>query len=381
MPVWAQDALLAVGVTLVQVQGVLARGPGPGERAISDLAGLGVVLLVVPSLAIAVRRRTPELVLGVAAVASGTYYALDYSDGPGWLALFISLWSLTAYGDGRRSVRVGAGVITLLAVVWLVAGYDVEPPAAVGWVFFRIGAAVMAAAIGESMRARRVITAEALARAELAERTREETARARVADERLRIAREVHDTVAHAVAVINVQSGTTAHVLGREPDRAREALRAIEQTSARALAELRSILGVLRAEDGRDPAPTLSGVRELVKQAGDAGMDVRAQLPDGDEMPGAVGAAVYRIVQESLTNVLRHSGARHVEVVVDQRPDEVEARVTDDGAGAPSDARPGHGIQGMVERCEALGGTLAAGRREGGGFEVRAVIPVGTRHG
>jgi signal transduction histidine kinase len=142
-------------------------------------------------------------------------------------------------------------------------------------VFFRIGASVMSAGLGESVRTRRVIAADALERAELAERTREEEARARVDEERLRIARDVHDTVAHAIAIINVQSGVTAHLLDKRPERTRAALKAIEQTSSRALREMRSILGVLRdTDDGRAPRPGLGQIDELVATARHAGLDV-----------------------------------------------------------------------------------------------------------
>ena len=171
----------------------------------------------------------------------------------------------------------------MLATGWLVAAADIEPPAAIGWVFFRIGASVMSAALGESVRSRRVIAAEALERAELAERTREEEARSRVDAERLRIAREVHDTVAHAIAIINVQAGVTAHVLDKRPERAREALVAIEQTSSQALHEMRAILGVLRdANDGRVPHPGLGQIDELAAKARDAGLDIKLEVTSSD---------------------------------------------------------------------------------------------------
>ena len=207
------------------------------------------------------------------------YYALDFPDGPGWLGLFVAIYTVTALGDGRRSlVSAGAG-ITALAACWLIAAADIEPRAAIGWVFFRIGASVMSAALGESVRSRRVIAAEAVERAELAERTREQEARARVDEERLRIAREVHDTVAHAIAIINVQAGVTAHVLDKRPDQAREALEAIEQTSSQALREMRTILGVLRdADDGRVPHPGLGQIAELAAKAREAGLDVDLEV-------------------------------------------------------------------------------------------------------
>jgi signal transduction histidine kinase len=256
-PTWALDALLALFVAVIQVWGTASRSAADPEtviRPLADLDHLGYGLLIASGLALAVRRRYPVLVFGATALISATYYLLDFPDGPGWLALFIALYTLTAHGDGRRSLVIAGVGISVLSVCWLVAAADVEPRAAVGWVFFRIGASIMSAALGESTRSRRVITAEALERADLAERTREEEARSRVAQERLRIAREVHDTVAHAIAVINVQAGVTAHVLDKRPERARETLVAIEQTSSRALEEMRTVLGVLRGdEDARAP--------------------------------------------------------------------------------------------------------------------------------
>jgi signal transduction histidine kinase len=351
-------------------------------RPLGDLGALGYALLVVSGLALVVRRRYPTAVFAVAALASLTYYTLDFPDGPGWLGLFVALYTLTAQGDGRRSVVVAGLGITVLAVCWLVAASDVEPREAIGWVFFRIGASVMSAALGESVRSRRVITAEALERAELAERTREEEARARVAQERLRIAREVHDTVAHAIAVINVQAGVTAHVLDKRPERARETLLAIEHTSSRALHEMRAILGVLRGDDGvRLPDPGLDRVTELVERAREAGLDVKLEETSRPAaLPSAVDAAAYRILQESLTNVIRHVGPTRVTIGVEHRADALEITVTDQGrpeaAADPSHSTAGSGIRGMRERCELLGGRLEAGPLPGAGFEVRARLPL-----
>jgi signal transduction histidine kinase len=321
-------------------------------------------------------------VFAATALASFAYYALDFPDGPGWLGLFVAIYTLTALGDGRRSlVTAGAG-IAVLTGCWLIAATDIEPPAAIGWVFFRIGASVMSAALGESVRSRRFIAAEALKRAELAERTREEEARARVDQERLRIAREVHDTVAHAIAIINVQSGVTAHVLDKRPEQVRETLEAIERTSSHALQEMRAILGVLRDDnDGRAPHPGLGQIDELTAKAREAGLDVDLETTSPPPpVPSAVGGAVYRILQESITNVIRHAGPTRVTVAVDYGPDTVEVRVTDEGRREGIDAagpdEPGHGILGMRERCRLLGGELDAGPLPGGGFAVTARLPL-----
>src|SRR5262245_6078527 len=395
-----QDVALALFITVMQVQGTIARVAAEGApRPLTDFANLGLALLVVSGLVVAVRRRWPVPVFVTTALASLVYYGLDFPDGPGWLGLFVALYTLAAYGDGRRSLVI-AGVGTgVLSAGWLLAARDIEPHAAIGWVFFRIGASVGSVALGESVRSRRVIAAEAQERAELAERTREEEARARVDAERLRIAREVHDTVAHAIAIINVQSGVTAHVLDKRPEQAREALQAIEQTSARALREMRAILGVLRDDgDGRMPHPGLGQIDELTAKACDAGLDVKLEATSpATPLPSAVGTAAYRILQESITNVIRHVGPTRVTVALTPRNDVLEIRVTDEGRrrapgddpaaphlpaqhpasnGTGSSATPGRGILGMRERCQLLGGELDAKPTPGGGFEVTARLPL-----
>lgn len=381
LPVAVQDALIATFITVMQVQGTIVRNAG--EVVPRPLDGFAYALLVVSGLAVAVRRRWPVPVLAVAALASAAYYLLGYPDGPGWLGLFIALYTVAAYGDGRRSLLIAGGGIAVLSACWLVAAAGIEPRAAIGWVYFRIGASVMSVALGESVRTRQVIAADAQRRAELAERTREEEARARVDAERLRIAREVHDTVAHAIAIINVQSGVTAHVLDKRPDVAREALRTIERTSSRALHEMRAILGVLRGDDeeGRTPYPGLDRIGELAAKARDAGLDITIEEdPPAAPLPSAVGGAAYRIVQESITNVVRHVGPTRVTVALRPGPDVLEIRVTDEGRReAPAQetcSEPGRGIVGMRERCLLLGGEFEAGPRPGGGFEVRARLPL-----
>jgi signal transduction histidine kinase len=378
-----QDVALALVITVLQVQGTIAKVAVDG---LPDVGTLGIVLLVVSGLALAARRVWPVPVFVTIALASLVYYALDFPDGPGWIALFVSLYTVALYGDGRRSLviaGIGTGVLT---VGWLWAAADIEPRAAIGWVFFRIGASVMSIALGESVRSRKVIAAEAVARAELAERTRDEEARGRVDAERLRIAREVHDTVAHAIAIINVQSGVTAHVLDKRPEQARVALQAIEQTSGRALREMRTILGVLRYdEDVRAPQPGLEQIDELAARARESGLDVTLETASpAVPVPTAVDSAAYRILQESITNVIRHVGPTRVTVALKSGADALEIRVTDEGRRTESAvtdrlsvaSQPGRGIVGMRERCTLLGGSLEAEPTPAGGFEVRARLPL-----
>lgn len=407
LPGPATDALIALFVTTMQLQGNLALQDHdqPG-RALAEVGHLGYVLLALSGLVLVVRRRWPLPVFVITAVASLVYYGLDFPDGPGWLGLFVALYSLTAYGDGRRSVLVAATGISVLAVGWLVAAADIEPRAAIGWVFFRIGASVMSAALGESVRTRRYIAAEAHRRAERAEQTREQEARARVDAERLRIAREVHDTVAHAIAVINVQAGVTAHVLDKRPERARETLEVIERTSSQALREMRAVLGVLcDSHDDRVPRPGLDRLDELVASAREAGLDLKVEstpAPATGALSSAVDSAAYRVVQESLTNVIRHVGPTRVLVSVHHGREALEVCVVNearretsvvDGAEttdglretarrhlpdvdpAADAGRSGRGIPGMRERCQLLGGDLTAQPLPEGGFIVKATLP------
>ena len=378
-----QDGLLAVFVAWFQVQGTRMVGVDQElARPLSEPAYLGYLLLTVSGLVLFVRRRWPVAVFVTTVACSVVYYTAHYPDGPGWVGLFVAIYTVMEQGDGHRSLQIVAAGKVLLIVVWLVTA-DLQPFNAAGWVFFRIGGAIMVAALGESVRTRRVLAAEAQERADRAEQTKEEEARRRVDAERLRIAREVHDTVAHSIAVINVQAGVTAHVLDKRPDQARETLLVIEQTSARALGELRVTLGMLRdvGDDRRAPTPGLNQVEELVGLAREAGLDVKLEVASPPvELPGATDQAAYRILQESITNAIRHAGPARVVVSVTYGPSDLELLVADDGHG-PRDAGrgagdAGRGIVGMRERAALLGGELTAGSGPGGGFRVRARLPL-----
>lgn len=373
------DIALAVFVTVIQVLSAII--PVPVEPASTPVSGIGYLLLVVSGVVVVARRQWPVAVFAVTGVASLVYFAFDFPDRASYLGLFVALYTVAAYGDGHRSLRIAGAGIAVLSIGWVIAGADVEPVSAIGWVFFRIGGAVIATMLGESARSRQVMAADAQKRAELAERSRDEEARARVDAERLRIAREVHDTVAHAIAIINVQAGVTAHVLDKRPERARDALRTIEQTSSRALQEMRAILGVLRNDHDREPFPGLDRIHELAGKAREAGLEIAVEQPEpAPALPSAVGSAAYRIVQESLTNVIRHVGPTRVTVTLDPADDALHIRVVDTGRRTPaaghSGSSSGRGIAGMRERCRLLGGELDAKPRPDGGFEVTAYLPL-----
>ncbi len=229
------------------------------------------------------------------------------------------------------------------------------------------------------MRNRRLYLGELEARAIAAEHERDEEAKRAVADERLRIAQELHDVVAHSMGVIAVQAGVGAHVIDRDPAEAKRSLEAIAGTSRSTLTEIRRLLGVLR-DDGAaayQPAPGLADLDRLVADLGDAGLPVtvRVEGASGDVPPG-VDLTAYRIVQEALTNVLKHAGPARAAVTVTYEPDAVRLRITDDGRGVNgATSEGGHGLLGMRERVGVYGGSLSAGPRTGGGFTVVAELP------
>jgi signal transduction histidine kinase len=231
------------------------------------------------------------------------------------------------------------------------------------------------ATVAEVIRMRRERALEA-------ERMRDEEARRRVTDERLRIARELHDVLAHNISLINVQAGVALHLMDEQPGQARSALATIKAASKEALGELRSVLGVLRQVDEgspRRPTPSLARLHDLVTGAQSAGLTVRTEI-EGDvrPLPASVDLAAFRIVQEALTNATRHAGpAATTTVRVTYGPTDLTVLIEDDGRGAPSMNSPGgSGIVGMRERVAAHGGDIEVGPRPGGGFRVRARLPL-----
>ena len=198
-----------------------------------------------------------------------------------------------------------------------------------------------------------------------------------VVDERHRIARELHDLIGHTMSVMLVRTGAARVVLDRDPDKAREILAGVERTGREALDELDRVLGLLRRDDGADLQPGLAELPRLVERTGEAGMNVTVQVdPPQPHLPGSIDLSAYRIVQEGLTNAVRHGRASSAVVVVRCDGRRVEVEVTDDGAGPPPGYRPGRGLLGIAERVAVFGGTVEHGRGDGGGFRIRAVLPL-----
>jgi signal transduction histidine kinase len=381
------DVLLVAGIAAAQVLGCWVSERIGGSPAWRPLDPLGYALLVAGPLFLLVRRRWPARVLAATLACGLAYAARTYPEGPSQLAIYPALWTV-ALTLPRRTAWVSAGG-TALAVagaelfLYGTTMFDGEPVYAAVTVFAAMW-------WGEAVRARRAYVAELRDRAERAERTREEEARRRVDEERMRIARELHDVVSHTIGVISVQAGVASHLLERRPDKAAESLAAIRQASDEALGELHAMLGVLRDGDGDgvgggraplSPAPGLGDLDALVAQPAGAGVEVRVSLVgEPRRLPPAVDLACYRVVQESLTNVVRHARASRAQITVTHADGRVTVEVTDDGRAGRNGqgSGSGQGILGMRERARALGGSLEAGPRPGGGFRVAATLPVGT---
>jgi signal transduction histidine kinase len=369
------DILVALAVAILQVGATAAAGHNQPER--SSLDALGIALLLAGPAALLVRRRWPEATLAVAFAADLTYWLTDYPRGPaGFPALIFAF--VNAVLAGRRAFAWGTLAVGYVAFTVLPPLLDQE-----SWSVGRaLGLAAWLLVLGtgaEILRTRRE------RRAELAHVQAEE-ARRRASEERLLIARELHDVLAHNISLINVQAGVALHLLDERPDQARPALTAIKDASKEALGELRSVLDVLRrGEDGatapRAPTAGLRDLPGLVERTRAAGLDVALDVVgDARPVPAGVDLAAFRIVQEALTNVVRHAGGASARVRLDYGNHQLTVQVDDDGTGASAPPRddPGRGIAGMRERVQALSGTFVAGPRPGRGFRVRANFPIGA---
>jgi signal transduction histidine kinase len=341
------------------------------------------LLLVVP---VAFRRKYPRPAFIVAVAAGAIQVVVERAAPSGAdLAIVVLLYTLAAYRPRRESV---AGLLTCLAGSVIAIGSrgagnlgaTLADRLFAGGVMFG-GTALIAWVLGDSMRYRRAYYAALEERATRLEAERDAQAKVSAAAERARIARELHDVIAHNVSVMVVQADGAWYALRSEPERARQALAAISSTGRQALAEMRRLLGVLRSgESGADlaPQPGLDQVRELLGQARAAGLSVSLRL-EGTPHPLTEGAelAAYRVVQESLTNTRKHAGVlAAAAVTLRYEPDGLVVQVTDDGRGdaAPADGA-GHGLTGMRERIEMYGGTVEAGPLPAGGYRVIARLP------
>jgi len=365
------DAAIAVALAAVQVAATYAAAQHQPER--HTFNALAAVLLAGASLVLTFRRRWPRTVLWATLAFTLVYWVIGYGRGPVFFSLILAFG--TAVYMGRRRGAVTALAVGYVGFLWLAPALGREDWPGLGAIL-GLGAWLLVLwSASEWVRLRHERAIEAA-------HVREEEQRRRVSEERLRLARELHDVLAHNISLINVQASTTLHLIehdGTDESSVRAALGTIKKVSQETLSEVRSVLGVLRQVDEAAPtapAPTLARLDELVAGAASAGVDVEIAV-EGEpvSLPAAVDLAGYRIAQESLTNVLRHAHARHAAVRVAYASDAVTVEVVDDGIGAATEAN-GNGIAGMRERATALHGTFDAGPRANGGFRVRAWLPL-----
>jgi signal transduction histidine kinase len=356
--VW--DWAIAVGAAAILLVTAL-----PAERGVGPL---GYTLLIGSGLALVARRRAPVPVLVITGVLTVGYQAagLDVAA----VAYVVAVY--TAMRAGYRVITIAASVAMLAAlpVAAMIAGLRGAEAFSQARGALEVAWLIAAGAAGEALR-------QSERRADEAERTREETARRRADEERLHIARELHDSLTHQISVIKVQAEVAVHLAQKREEPVPEALLAIREAGREAARELRATLEALR-DDNKEPPHGLDHVPELVDRARTAGLDATLTIEgQRSDVPVAVARTAYRIVQESLTNITRHAAATSASIRIDYRPGALAIQVDDDGRATPEAAPvPGVGLLGMRERVTALGGHLRAEPRSEGGFTVRAELPV-----
>jgi signal transduction histidine kinase len=358
------DWAIALGVAATLLVTGLSR-----QHPATNVDLLGYALATGGGLALAARRHAPVPVLAVTGLCAVGYQAAGF-DVPAVAYLFAVHAAVQA---GHRTITIAASVamLALLPLAALASGlHDTGEAFTQARSTLEIAWLIAAGAAGEALR-------QAEQRADEAERTREETARRRADDERLRIARELHDSLTHQISIVKVQAEVAVHVARRRGEQVPEALLAIQEAGREASRELRATLQVLR-DDDTTPPRGLDHIKELVERARTLGLDATLTIEGRRrDVPAAVDRTAYRIVQESLTNIARHADASAASVRIDCRPDALAIRVDDDGKATPGAAPvPGIGLLGMRERVTALGGRLRAAPRDEGGFTVQAELPV-----
>jgi signal transduction histidine kinase len=325
--------------------------------------------VAVAALALLLRRQAPRLCLVLVGLAITVYLARGFAFGPILFCGPAAAWGVAVARPWREALAWVTGFVVVTAAAAAPAFYA----GGSGWVGHLGWSGAWAAAVGGVA----AIGAALVVRRRSEAGVRAEQARRAVSEERLQMAQDVHDGVGHGLAVIAMHAGVALHVLDRDPDRARELLTSIQATSREALDGLRADLDRWRDPDdaaARRPVPGLEDLPQLLARMRAGGLTLAEQVDPGDDVPGPVGAAAYRIVQESLTNVLRHSGGAAAQVRLRRVDAQLEVEVRDDGTRPPGP--PGSGIAGMRRRAIAVGGRLTAGPASGGGFVVRASLPL-----
>ncbi|PGH43269.1 two-component sensor histidine kinase [Micromonospora sp. WMMA1996] len=369
------DALLAAATVALVVVAVVAEGTAPARVVLACAVAVGLGVLVLGA------RRWPLPALLATAVGILAYYALDLPPVGVVAPAAAVLYRVAERGRVTPAALVAGGLLAVSVAVRLVEGDDVA--VVVGAELGSEAALALAViALGDAVRTRRSLRAALVRQAMAADEERHREAARQVEAERLRIAREVHDTLGHTMSVITLQSAVAREALtDRDPAQAEGALAAIHSVSGSAMAELRATLGTLRREPGpHEPAPGFAQLPALVDgvRRGGLAVDLRVDGPV-EALPSVVGSTVYRVVQEALTNVLRHAGATRVTVTVRATPGRLALEVVDDGRGGPSagaTGRKGQGLRGMAERVALLGGRVDTGTAATGGFRVSVHLPL-----
>jgi signal transduction histidine kinase len=344
---------------------------------------IGLATLPLGTVPLLWRRSHPGLVLAVLAAA----FAIPAIAGdvePNTVGLLFGVGSAALYGDHRVRLIAGVGALGALLLAFAVVLATGETRTLGHLTLSAFGSGV-AWVLGDRARTRQAYLVQLEERAARLEREQEDNTRRVAEAERNRIARELHDVVAHNVSVIAVQAGAARIASQEHPARANETLGLIERTARSTLAELRTLLGILRRADGerpsRGPQPTLAHLDALVAHARDAGLRIEVRIDGSLEgLPATVDLSAYRIVQEALTNVIKHAPGASVHLLVRRNERTIDLVVVDDGPGAAPDPSGGQGLIGMHERAALVGGHLTAGAALGGGFRVRAQLPVEIRH-
>ena len=361
---------LPLAVGFIQIVGTSFASHRQPDRA--DLDALGFLLLALGPAALLLRRRYPVAVLWFVLAATLGYVLLDYPRGPVFFALIVAF--ATAVMSGHRDAAIASLVIGYGGFLWLPYLVGTEPAPDLAEALGLAAWLLVLFTVSEILRSRREHTRDLA-------RSREEEAKRRASEERLRIARELHDVLAHNISLINVQAGVALHLTEDLPDQARDALLAIKQASVEALGELQSVLEVLRQGHESPPRVPTSGLirlDDLVAKTEAAGLRVATEIGGrARRLPREVDLAAFRIVQEALTNVTRHAGSANVTIRIDYGEHDLTIQIDDDGSGAGTGMESGgRGISGMRERAIALAGDFEAGPRPEGGFRVRLRLPL-----
>jgi signal transduction histidine kinase len=377
-PIARMTAIDVAFVALVAVVTTVGTVLLAGREPVSPLA---YALLVATAVPLLVRRDAPRLAFAAVVILSFLYDLLDFPGGFYTVPIGIALF--TAVDAGFRWTALAGSVVTVAGFLLVGLATGRGHISDLGNALWFGGWLVASLVLGEVTRSRRAYVQAVEERALAAERGREEEARRRASEERIRIARELHDILGHRISLINVQAAAALHVVDRDPAQARTALVAIKQASHEALGEVRATLGILRQLDEREPlapSPGLAQLDSVIAETSAAGLDVRLDVSgEARNLPSGVDLAAFRIIQESLTNVVRHARATRARIAIAYRPADVQIEVIDDGPASTAGDTSGSGLVGMRERATALGGNFEAGPRPGGGYRVRATLPTGGR--